>query len=81
MSDDKANMKRNLLGQNLDAIRSVGANVLAMWSKEEIGDTGWKSGKTDILLSLMVICYMCYHSNYNFLNTYFCLQGGTEQRY
>ena len=30
---------------NIDAIRSVGANVLAFWSKDEIGSTGWKSGK------------------------------------
>ena len=30
---------------NIDAIRSVGASVLAFWSKDEIGNTGWKSGK------------------------------------
>jgi hypothetical protein len=30
---------------NIDAIRSVGTSVLAFWSKDEIGDTGWKSGK------------------------------------
>ena len=30
---------------NIDVIRSVGANVLAFWSKDEIGSTGWRSGK------------------------------------
>ena len=30
---------------NIDAVRSVGANVLAFWSKNEIGSTGWRSGK------------------------------------
>ncbi len=30
---------------NIDAIRSVGASVLAFRSKDEIGNTGWKSGK------------------------------------
>ena len=29
----------------IKAVRSIGANVLAYWSKKEIGDTGWKSGK------------------------------------
>ena len=29
----------------IKAVRSVGANVLAYWSKKEIGDTEWKSGK------------------------------------
>ena len=29
---------------NLDAIKTVGADVLAFWSKDEIGKTGWKSG-------------------------------------
>ncbi len=31
--------------ENIDTIRSVGASVLAFWSKDEIGNTGWKSGK------------------------------------
>ncbi|CAB4026118.1 Hypothetical predicted protein [Paramuricea clavata] len=29
---------------SIKAIRSVNTKVLAWWSKEEIGDTGWKSG-------------------------------------
>lgn len=29
----------------LETIRSVGANVLALWSKEEIGNTGWRTGE------------------------------------
>jgi hypothetical protein len=29
----------------LDAIRTVGVRILARWSKEEIGDSGWKTGK------------------------------------
>ncbi|CAB4038821.1 Hypothetical predicted protein [Paramuricea clavata] len=28
----------------LDAIRTVGVRILARWSKEEIGDSGWKTG-------------------------------------
>ena len=42
-NDDQS--KKDLFKTNLEAIRSVGANVLVMWSKEEIGDTGWKTGK------------------------------------
>lgn len=37
---------QNFLRANVDARRSVGANVLALWNKEEIGDTGWKTGKS-----------------------------------
>jgi hypothetical protein len=38
---------------NFEAIRSVGASVLALWSKEEIGNTGWKTGKSIIMFSLL----------------------------
>ena len=38
------------LQERIKAVRSVGANVLAFWTKEEIGDTGWKSGKTIIYI-------------------------------
>lgn len=40
----------------LQAIRSVGANVLAKWSKEEIGDTGWKAG-LNINFSILSVLY------------------------
>ncbi len=38
------------LQERIKAVRSVGANVLVFWTKEEIGDTGWKSGKTIIYI-------------------------------
>jgi hypothetical protein len=31
--------------RKLDTITSVGANILALWSKKAIGDTGWKAGE------------------------------------
>jgi hypothetical protein len=43
--DENVLKMQNSEKANVDAIRSVGANVLAFWSKDEIGSTGWKSGK------------------------------------
>ncbi|CAB4021307.1 Hypothetical predicted protein, partial [Paramuricea clavata] len=46
--EDWVKQKRKFFGQNQEAIRSVGANVLAMWSKDEIGSTGWKSDTVEV---------------------------------
>ena len=35
----------SLESTKLETIRTVGANVLALWSKDEIGETGWKTGE------------------------------------
>ncbi len=35
----------NKVKANMEAIRSNGPYVLALWSKEELGNTGWKTGK------------------------------------
>ena len=35
----------SLESTKLETIRTVGANVLALWSKDEIGETGWKTGQ------------------------------------
>jgi hypothetical protein len=43
--DENVLKMQNSEKANVDAIRSVGANVLAFWGKDEIGSTGWKSGK------------------------------------
>jgi hypothetical protein len=54
--------KKNFFGKNLEAIRSVGANVRAMWSKEEISNTGWKSGKD---MSFSILLYLsCINLQY-----------------
>lgn len=29
----------------LQAIKSVGASILTLWNKDDIGDAGWKTGK------------------------------------
>ena len=43
---DSENIKTdNLESTNLETIRTGGANVLALWSQEEIGDTGWRTGE------------------------------------
>ena len=45
-NDSTENIKTdNLEGTKLETIRTVGANVLALWSQEEIGDTGWRTGE------------------------------------
>ena len=35
----------NLESTKLETIRTVGANVFALWSQEKIGDTGWRTGE------------------------------------
>ena len=52
---DRENKELNIFNKNLQAIRSVGANVLALWSKDEIGDSGWKSGKKITLPTLFIL--------------------------
>ena len=54
-SKNQVNKKKNFFGKNLEAIRSVGANMRAMWSKEEISNTGWKSGKD---MSFSILLYL-----------------------
>ena len=41
------------LQERIKAIRSV----VAFWTKEEIGNTGWKSGKTIIVFKHFLIIY------------------------
>jgi hypothetical protein len=43
--------------RKLDAIRSVGANILALWSKKEIGDTGWKAGEDRLFIPKLQLIY------------------------
>ena len=45
MKKDNNQRAPEIVAGLLDAIRTVGARVLAMWSKDEIGDSGWKTGK------------------------------------
>ena len=39
------NITDNLESTKLETIRTVSANVLALWSQEEIGATGWRTGE------------------------------------
>ena len=43
--DDIVSKLKGLEKANIDAIKTVVADMLAFWSKDEIGKTGWKSGK------------------------------------
>jgi hypothetical protein len=38
------------------SLYSKAASVLALWSKEEIGNTGWKTGKSISMFSLLYDC-------------------------
>ena len=48
----------------LEAIKSVGASILALWHKDEIGDTGWKTGKEKLLILKYVSCMFSHISLY-----------------
>ena len=61
---DRENKELNIFNKNLQAIRSVGANVLALWSKDEIGDSGWKSGKKITLPNPFYISRACNCNTY-----------------
>lgn len=49
--------EREYWNVELAAIRTAGARVLTLWSKEEIGGTGWKTGEKKY--SLYIYVYVC----------------------
>lgn len=44
LQHEKNHLRKNV-PVTLEAMRSVGARVLVSWSKDEVGTSGWKSGK------------------------------------
>lgn len=44
LQHEKNHLRKNVPVM-LEAMRSVGARVLVSWSKDEVGTSGWKSGK------------------------------------
>ena len=41
--------EKDQLNSDMAAIRTKGATILAFWDKNELGATGWKTGKTDYI--------------------------------
>ena len=48
----------------LEAIKSVGTSILTLWHKDEIGDTGWKTGKEKLITLIYVSCMFSHISLY-----------------